>query len=362
MTDRLLIHGLTGAPAAILAIDGRIAALDDVGAIHPNVERLDGRGLSAHPGFIELQVNGIAELDFSADPASIGRAGAMLARHGVTGFLPTIVSAPRGTVEAALDAVRRAEPNADGAVPLGIHAEGPFISPARPGAHDPAFLRRPDLAELAAWIAGGVRMVTLAPELPRALEAIGLIVHAGAIAAIGHTDADATTTTRAIDAGARYATHLFNAMPPLHHRDPGPVGPLLADERVTVGLIGDGVHVAPSALAAAARAAAGRVSIVSDGVGRSLAGRRSGGGRLDDGRLAGGASGLDHCVRTMASLIGQDAAMAAVTSTPARLLGLDDGRGHLRVGGRADVVLLTDRLEVAATIVGGRIVHRAVPA
>ena len=206
-------------------------------------------------------------------------------------------------------------------------------------------------------------MLTLAPELPGGLEAIEVIADAGAIAAIGHTDADAATTSGAIDAGARYATHLFNGMPPLDHRKPGPAGVLLADERVVVGLIADGVHVHPLVLDIVARSAAGRMSLVSDAVARGLGGRPlthgPDGARLPDGTLAGGSAGLDHVVRTFAGIAGRDAALAAVTEIPARLLGLDDGRGTLRVSGRADIVLLTADLEVAATIVGGRVAFRS---
>ena len=234
-------------------------------------------------------------------------------------------------------------------MPLGLHVEGPFISARRLGAHDPALRRDPDLAEIRDWVAGGARMVTLAPELEGGLEAIETIAAAGGIAAIGHTDADATTTGRAIDAGARYATHLFNAMPPLDHRAPGPVGAMLADERVTVGVIADGVHVDPLLLAVVARAAAGRISLVSDAVATGLGGRQlthgPEGARLPDGTLAGGTAGLDQVVRTFAAIAGGAAAIAAVTETPARLLGLDDGRGTLRAGGRGDVVLLTEDLE-----------------
>ena len=360
MPDRLLITGLSGSPGRILVTDGLIEALD--GDEPPDVPTIDGAGLSAAPGFIELQVNGVGDADFTADPASIHRGAAMLPRHGVTSFLPTVVSSPRGTVEAALASVA-GPPSPDGAVPLGLHVEGPFISPHRLGAHDPAWRRDPDLDEIRAWLSGGVRMLTLAPELPGGLEAIEVIAAAGAIAAIGHTDADAATASRAIDAGARYATHLFNAMPPLDHREPGPVGAVLADERIVVGLIADGVHVHPLVLAIVARTAAGRVSLVSDAVATGLGGRSlthgPDGARLPDGTLAGGSSGLDHVVRTFAGIAGREAALAAVTEIPARLLGLDDGRGTLRVGGRADIVLLTPDLDVATTIVGGRVAFRS---
>jgi N-acetylglucosamine-6-phosphate deacetylase len=356
MPDRLLIRGLVGTPSAILVEDGRIVALDEDGALVTDVEEVDGSGLSAHPGFIELQVNGVDDLDFTSDPGSIGRAGPALARYGVTSYLATIVTSPRGTVEAAVDARRRAVQGPTlGAVPIGLHVEGPFISPARAGAHDPAHLRPPDDDEIATWEPDDVRMVTLAPELPGAIAAIDRLARSGIVPAIGHTDADAATTARGIDAGARYATHLFNGMPPLGHRDPGPVGALLADERMTIGLIADGRHVDPVVLALAARAMCGRLSIVSDGIGDRLGELPLHDGYRADGILAGGSAGLDEGVRTMAALVGPDAAIEAVTATPARLLNLDDGRGFIRLGGRADLVLLTDRLDVARTIVGGRL-------
>ena len=357
MAERLRIEGLTGSPGRILLTDGLIEALD--GPPLPAVTVLNGEGLTAAPGFIELQVNGVGDADFTADPASIPRASALLPRYGVTSFLPTIVTSARGTVEHALAAL---DHPIDGATPLGLHVEGPFISPHRLGVHDPALRRDPDLREIRGWLPG-VRMITLAPELPGALEAVEAIAAAGGIAAIGHTDADAPTTGRAIEAGARYATHLFNAMPPLGHRAPGAVGAVLADERVTLGLIADGVHVDPLIIGLVARAAGGRVSLVSDGVATGLGGRTlthgPGGARTPDGTLAGGSAGIDLGVRMFAALAGRNAAIAAVTETPARLLGLDDGRGTLRTGGRADIVLLTDDLDVAVTIVGGRIAFRA---
>ena len=358
MPERLLIDGLTGDPGRILIVDDLIEALDQPAPA--GVPVLHADGLRAAPGFIELQVNGIEDADFTADPSSIARGAALLPRHGVTSFLPTIVTSPRGTVEHALTVLAR---DPEGAAPLGLHVEGPFLSPHRLGVHDPGSRRDPDLGEIGDWLAGGTRMITLAPELPEGMEAVDAIVKGGGIAAIGHTDADAETTRMAVAAGARYATHLFNAMSPLHHRAPGPVGALLADERITLGLIADGVHVDPLVIGLVARAAGGRVSLVSDGVATRLGGRAlspgTGGARTDDGTLAGGVAGLDHAVRTFAAIAGRHAAIEAVTATPARLLRLDDGRGTLRVDGRADIVLLTDDLEVAATIVAGRIAFRS---
>ncbi len=335
--DSLLIRGLRGSPSAILVEAGRIAALGPDAEAADADATLDADGWTAHPGFIDLQVNGIGQIDFTRDPSSIPRAGAELARCGVTAFLPTIVSSPPGTLEAAADALgATAHEAANGARPIGIHAEGPFLAPSRSGAHDPAQLRSPDLGEIERWLHAGVRLITLAPELPGACEATELIASRGGVAAIGHTDADAETTRRAIEAGARYATHLFNAMPPLGHRSPGAVGALLDDERVTIGLIADGRHVHPLVLALAARGMRGRLSLVSDGVGDDLGGQPLDDGHRPDGVLAGGRVGLDEGVRTMAGLIG-----------------LDDGHGELRVDGVADLVLLTEELGVAATITEG---------
>ena len=353
----MVLEGLAGEPAAVLIDGDRIAGLGpelmDVGG----AERIACDGLRAVPGFLDLQVNGVAGYDFTSDPSSMWRAGTELACQGVTAFLPTIVSSPRGTVESALSALGEGPPEPRGALPLGLHVEGPFISPARRGAHDHAQLRDPDVDELEAWVAGGARIVTVAPELPGGLAAVERIARGGAVASIGHTDADAETTRRAIDAGARMATHLFNAMPPLHHRAPGAVGALLDDDRVTLGLIADGVHVDPVVLRFVARAGPGRALLVSDAVAARLGDAElvvDEAARLGDGTLAGSTRGLDHGLRTFAAAAGSvDAALAALTAIPARLLGLDDGRGTLRLGGRADVVLLDEHLSVVATIVGG---------
>jgi N-acetylglucosamine-6-phosphate deacetylase len=274
-------------------------------------------------------------------------------------------------VERALEAVRSTGA-AGMPVALGLHVEGPYLSPLRAGAHDPALLRDPDPDELAGWIAsGGLRIVTLAPERDGAIEAIEQLVAGGVVVSIGHTDADAPTTARAIEAGARYATHLFGAMSPFHHRAPGVPGALLADDRVTLGLILDGHHLDPTVVELVARLAAGRVSLVSDAIaalglgdgGHRLGGRvvevRDGAARLPDGTLAGSVVGLDACMRAFTAITASArAAIAAVTETPARLLG-DRERGRLEVGARADLVLLDDALGVRMTIVGGAVAFEA---
>jgi N-acetylglucosamine-6-phosphate deacetylase len=364
MADRRLVRGLGGEPRAILVEGSTIAALDDDAESAVGADTLEARGATAHPGFIDLQVNGCGDADFTSDPDSMWRVGPALARHGVTSFLATIVTGPPGTVDAAVDALRDPPQGwTAGAVPIGIHAEGPFLSPERRGAHDASLFRDPDLDELIRWVSRGVRLVTLAPERTRALDAIVTIVAHGAVAAIGHTDANAEAAQRGIEAGARYATHLFNAMPPMTHRSPGAAGALLADPRVTIGLIADGHHVDPRVLAIAARAASGRLSLVSDAVGPHVGAHAvthaGGAAQLADGTRAGGSAGVDVGVRLMAPLVGRDAAIEAVTATPSRLLGLDDGRGGLRVGGMADVTLLDDDLNVVATLAAGAVAYRA---
>jgi N-acetylglucosamine-6-phosphate deacetylase len=378
VTEPTLIRGLTAGGdlagcTAVLIEDGRIRALDgdaeDAGADRV----LDARGLVAVPGFVELQLNGAFGHDFTTEPASIWSVGDGLARHGITSFLPTIVSSPAGSVDAALEAWAAAPSQPSGAVPLGLHVEGPFLSPARAGAHPAEHLRDPDLDEIRRWAAsGGLRLLTLAPELPGALDAVAALVEAGVVVAIGHTDADAPTATAAVDRGATYATHLFNAMPPFAHRAPGAAAALLVDERVTVGLIIDRHHLDPITVAMVERLAHGRISLVSDAIaalglepGSHRLGSRTvvvsdDAARLPDGTLAGSVTPLDACVRGFSALTGAPAeAVAAVTSVPARLLKLADGRGELRVGGRADVVLLDAELEVHATFVGGAVAYAA---
>jgi N-acetylglucosamine-6-phosphate deacetylase len=364
-------------PRSVLVEDGRIAAIDEKAEERaPSVDRaLDASGLVVAPGFVELQINGAAGRDFTLDPVAMWEVGDTLARSGVTSFLPTVITGPPDAALRALDAYRlgTVELDPSGAVPLGLHLEGPFLAEARRGAHDPDHLRDPDAATIDAWISSeAVRIVTLAPERPGALEAIARLAEAGIVASVGHTAADAATTTRAVDAGARMATHLFNAMPPLGHRDPGAAGVLLDDERVTLGLIADGVHLDPLVLRLVHRAAPGRIAVVSDAIaslGRAggihrLGNRdvvvRDGAARLADGTIAGSAAGLDAGVRGLAAATDSvRVAVEAATSTPARLLGLSDGRGAIAVGGRADLVVLDEALRVRLTLVAGAVVHES---
>jgi N-acetylglucosamine-6-phosphate deacetylase len=352
------------------AFDGRQLVPGDVEVAGEMITRLGvqpaGSGGIAAPGFVDLQVNGFAGVDLlHAGPEDLVRIEAALAARGVTAWRPTLVSAPIGTVERALATLGR--PAEDRRLHLlPAHLEGPFLSPAWPGAHPPQALRMPDVALADRLLAAGpVGHVTLAPELPGAMALIEHLLGAGVSVAVGHSDATAEQAHAAFDAAARSLTHAFNAHRRLLARDPGPAGAALVRDDVWVQVIADGVHVAAEVVKLVHRAAGDRLIAVSDAVaaagvgdGESTFGDRAltvRGGRVElaDGRLAGSAAGLDTCLRQLVAVgLPLEAALAAVTSRPASAAGRDD-LGRLTPGGRADVVILDDQLNPTATLVGG---------
>lgn len=323
--------------------DGRVAASGVAGR---------GAGLAV-PGLVDLQVNGIGGVDFAAAEAGAYElAGDALLEAGVTAYRPTLITAPEEELVEALKSVpseRRI---------LGVHLEGPFLSPERLGAHPPAARRDPDRALVERLLAAGpVRQVTLAPELPRALELVELLRGRGVLVSLGHSDATADEAARAFDLGAGTVTHLFNAMRPFAHRDPGLAGTALAREDVVVQLIADGIHLADETVLLAWRAAAGRLALVSDGVASADGGGRivvvDGVARLPDGTLAGSVVPLLDGVRRLHALgVPLEAAVGAATAVPARLAGRADV-GRLSVGGLADLLVLDDRLELRRVVLGG---------
>jgi N-acetylglucosamine-6-phosphate deacetylase len=359
--------------AALLAEDGRISAVGpraDVSA-PSGVHRIDGEGLLLAPGLIELQLNGGFGRDFTSQPESVWEVGARLCGHGVTAFLPTIVSSPREVAARAQAVLAEGPPEGyRGALPLGLHLEGPFLNPAASGAHDPAWLRAPDPGDASAWTpAAGVRVVTLAPELPGALEVIAILAGNGVVVAAGHSAAGYDEGAAGIEAGIRYATHLFNAMPPLDRREPGLIAALLEDERVTVGLIPDGIHVHASLIRLVhALVGTDRFSAVTDAtaalgmpdgdyrLGDHPVTLEEGAVRRPDGRLGGSALAADDAVRRLAKMTGvaPEDALAAMTSVPSTVLGMAGERGALRPGARADLILLTPELNPVATFVGAQ--------
>ena len=335
---------------------------------------IDATGLSLAPGLIDLQINGAFGRDFTADPAGIWPVAADLPRYGVTAFLPTIITSPSDTVARAQAALERRPPSVQpGAHPLGLHIEGPFLNPEKKGAHNPAYLRAPDQDIIAGWSPeNGVRLVTLAPELPGALQLTATLVRQGVVVSAGHSSATLAQAEAGFAAGIRCGTHLFNAMPPLLHRKPGLAGALLTDDRPFAGLIVDGIHCHPAMVNLAwSVLGSQRLALVTDAM--AALGMPPGqhrladldvwvddtSARLADGTLAGSILSLDAALRNLIAYTGcsfRDA-LHTVTMTPARLLGLEDGRGRIGPGAMADLVLLTADLEVMATIAAGEIVY-----
>src|SRR4051812_14842905 len=322
-----------------------------------------GKGIAV-PGFVDLQVNGFGGVDFlDADAAGYRRAGEALLETGVTAYLPTLITSPEETLLASL-----AEVPADLDYPriLGVHLEGPFLSPARLGTHLASARRDPDLALLERLLDGGpVRLMTLAPELPGAFAVIERLLERGVTVSLGHSDATAEQANAAFDLGVCTVTHLFNAMRPLLHRDPGIVGAALARDDVIVQLILDGVHLASETASVVWRAAPGRVALVTDSI--TAAGESDGAwsfGSLDvhveeravrgpDGVLAGSVLTMIEAVQNLHALgVPLTDAVDAATAVPARVLGLADA-GRLDVGLPADIVVLDDTAEIERVLVAG---------
>ncbi|WP_165491937.1 N-acetylglucosamine-6-phosphate deacetylase [Egibacter rhizosphaerae] len=356
--------------------DGRIAEVGH-GATpdRDDVERLDASGASLLPGFVDLHVHGAVGHDtIDGDPAALHAMAGHYVRHGVTAFLPTLVTADPPTTLAALRAIGEAVGAvADGATILGAHLEGPFISTRRKGAHREDLIRAPDPGEAEALLATGVlRLVTIAPELPENAWFMDACRDRGIVLSAGHTDATHADLLAAVDRGARHVTHVFNGMRGMHHREPGTAGAALTLDSLTCEVIADGVHVHPAMLALVWRAKGpDRMLLVTD-AGKATGmpeGRYERGGRelfvqegavrLADGTISGSVRMVDEGLRTFLAATGARLADAwPVTSrTPARALGLGDRKGEVAPGYDADLVLLDDSLEVSATIVGGRVAH-----
>ena len=335
---------------------------------------VDAAGAVLTPGFIDLHGHGGAGYSFDDGAEAIGRALAVHRAHGTTRSVLSLVANPVVTLERSLAAI--ADIAERDPLVLGSHLEGPFLAPGRKGAHNPDFLISPSAAvteQLAAAARGTLRQVTIAPELPGALEAIAALADAGVVVAVGHTEADEALAQAAFDRGARLLTHAFNAMPGIGHREPGPVVAAIRDERVTAELILDGVHVHPDVARLLLDAADGRVALITDAM--AAAGSADGAyklGSLDvtvvdavarltgadgsPGSIAGSTLTLDRALRMAVRQCGLSlrAAIAALTWIPARTLGLEHRLGRLAPGYAADAVLLNGALEVSAVWGAGR--------
>ncbi len=337
----------------------------------PDQPAVDLRGQWVLPGFIDLHVHGGGGASFTEGTSDHARQAAAFHRgQGSTTMLASLVTAPLAELEARAGLLAGL---ADEGVIAGLHLEGPFLSPARRGAQDARHMLAPDVVvfeRLHAAARGHLRVITLAPELPGALAVIQAAARAGVTVAVGHTDATAEVTTAAIDAGATHATHLFNGMRPLHHREPGAAGALLDRDQVTCEVIADGVHLDDIAVRLAARAAGpGRLVLVSDAM--AAAGMPDGSYRLgsqqvtvaggvarlleDSAAVAGSTATLSGVVRhaIAAGLPVPDVAAAAST-TPARVLGLADRTGALSPGLAADLVVCDDDFRPRAVMRQGQ--------
>jgi N-acetylglucosamine-6-phosphate deacetylase len=379
----LLIHNARQVDAGgvtddawVYATGGRIEATgtgtswrDDIGArASDHAVLVEAQGMTLTPGFIDLHAHGGAGRRFEDGLSAIEAALAVHRRHGTTRSVVSLASSDLDSLARSLTDV--AELAGRDPLVLGSHLEGPYLSPNRCGAHDPAVLRAPRLDEVTALVdaAGGtLRQITIAPELPGALDAIRQLTTQGVVAAVGHTEADYARTRAAFDAGATVLTHAYNAMPGISHRAPGPVVAAFDDDRVFVEIINDGHHVDARVVALTFANAHGRVALITDAMAAagagdgdfSLGGRAvtvtQGVARLTGtGTLAGSTITLDVALRgAVQAGISEPAAVAAATSVPAAALGLGHRLGRVRVGYAADLVLLDAAWRVVTVFADG---------
>jgi N-acetylglucosamine-6-phosphate deacetylase len=337
-------------------------------------------------GFVDIHVHGGGGAEVNCRTsgeveAAVRQMAQFHSTHGTTALVATTVSDSSDALIAAVEGVRAVVQDQSpaiapqGACILGSNLEGPWISPRRAGAQFPGAIRPPSISELEDLIIrsrGTLRLVTIAPELPGAIDMVRAANQDGLLVAIGHTDADYETAAAAFDAGARHATHLFNAMAPIHHRHPGPVAAALEDDRVTLEIIADGVHIHPALISLVAGLAPGRIVLITDAIGAT--GTEPGLHRLGplevmvrDGKavlanheetVAGSVLTMDRAVALAVQVAGVPLlrALQAASMHPCDSLG-EKQKGRLSPGADADLVVLTPDLSVAATVVGGHVVH-----
>ncbi|MBX3027727.1 N-acetylglucosamine-6-phosphate deacetylase [bacterium] len=349
------------------------------GATDEAAETIDVRGHVVAAGLVDLHVHGAGGAMFEdADADGVRRIRGRLAAHGTTALLATIAALPPEPLRRAVATVTATMREEVGASLLGIHLEGPFLNPRRGGAQRADWMRPPSLAELDALhqvAEGHIRLLTLAPELPGALEVIRHARALGVAVSLGHSEATAAEVDAAIAAGATHVTHCFNAMPPLHHRAPGLLGVALADDRLRVELIADGVHVDRRALTLAMRSKPrGGWLLVSDGVaavGQAPGPLRLFGAdcvvtdavrRIDDGRLAGSSLTLAAAVRNLRDWmpdLADDLILDAASAVPAAAIDRADHGQRVAIGRRADLILLDAEWRLAGVVRAGEALIRS---
>ena len=359
--------------------DGRIGFIEPSDSVDVEAEEiLNYKDSILVPGFIDIHIHGSAGADtMDASMESIRKISRFLASKGVTGFYPTTVTAPMDKIKEAIKAVVNAIKNGvPGAQILGIHLEGPYLSKEKAGAQDPRFLRTPNTNEIAELLKigeGFVKRVTLAPELPGALDVTKFLVEKNIVVAMGHTNATYDEAIKAIEAGAKLANHMYNGMRGFHHRDPGIVGAVLTRDDVYVEIIIDNVHHHYAAREIVIRCkGTDRVALISDAImaagladGEYMLGEqkiivKNGISRLPDGTIAGSTLTMDQAIRNVVEHLNVSLmdAVKMASYVPAKIMGLDKYKGSIEIGKDADLVILNRNLEVVLTIVKGTIVYK----
>jgi len=366
----------TGARSCVLVRDGKIVRVASAGTRVKADEVLDAQGRILAPGLIDVHIQGAGGADvLDATPEALATISRTCARFGVTGFLATTVHKPGQNNRHLKVAAECTGRDLGGAHLLGTHLEGPFISFEKKGMIQPLCLTQPSpgvLEDIYGLLGDSLRMMTIAPELPGSVEIIKTLVSRGAIASFGHSRATYDETIRGFDAGITHVTHLFNAMPSLHHRDPGPLTAIFERPDVTCQVITDGVHSHPSVVRLAYREVGPeRFVTITDGMqamglpdGRYVYNgieyeSKDGAARYHNGTLIGTALGLNQMLARLVRFTGcaTSTAIKTVTENAARILGLKQTKGSISTGKDADLVILNDDFSVHATIVTGRLVY-----
>lgn len=381
MMKILIVNGIILSPApypagnCILIEGGRIVAIAPQGEFPPDTPRIDAQGCWIIPGLIDIHVHGGAGSDtMDASPKALQDMARFFARHGVTSFLPTTVAGSNSQVLEAIDQARSYRQPPDGGRVLGIHLEGPYLQHDYRGAQPPQHLRPARPEEYKPWLESGlVRLFTVAPEIEGVLELIECGSAAGVRFAIGHSSASYETVIEAVERGLTQATHTFNGMPALHHREPGVVGAVLTERRIYAQIIADGIHLHPAVVKLVLFAkGAERTVLITDAVraagaedgrhqlGDQLITVKDGIARTDTGSLAGSTLTMDAALRNACAFSGLTLAdiLPSATSTAAESLGLSDQIGSIKPGAFADIVFIDDALRPQMTMVAGRVAFR----
>jgi N-acetylglucosamine-6-phosphate deacetylase len=354
--------------------DEKISAIEPESGNTSADSVIDAQGMWVAPGLIDVHVHGGHGHDtMDATTESIHGMARFFAEHGVTSYYPTTMTAPADAIIKAIENVARCPQPSNGAQHLGVHVEGPYINTAFPGAQPAADIRLPDSEEYQRWLETGVvRLITVAPEIEGAAKLIELGVSQGIEFAAGHTGASYEEIVEAADHGLKQATHTFNAMLGLHHRNPGTLGGTLTDDRIYAQIIGDGIHVHPAMVKLLVRAkGAKRTVLITDSMraaglqdglydlGTQPITVKDGVARTTSGALAGSTATLDAVLRNVMKFAGISLpeALTMGTATPAEAMGLTGHKGTLSPGADADIILLDENLNVQTTMVCGRIIY-----